>query len=222
MRATYLDTGDYFEGIAAANLASGDVVFAADGRAGVITAMEGVLNGKRFKAQASGRYRMIALTTGVWAAGALVFWDAANARVTNVAAGNRLVGYAEVAKTNGQTSNIVVLRTIENGVFIPPDALQALSGAGAINVTSYLTRFTSTGGAQALTLANGTRVGHLKKVHHSVDGGSGVLTPTSLSGGTTITFTNVGDYALLMWNGTAWLPVELGNDAAGSGAATLA
>ena len=33
---------------------------------------------------------------------------------------------------------------------------QALSGAGAVNVTDMLTSLTTTGAAQALTLANGT------------------------------------------------------------------
>lgn len=97
--------------------------------------------------------------------------------------------------------------------FYPTGANQALSGAGAVNVTAFLTRFTSTGAAQALTLANGTQIGQMKKIAHVVDGGSGVLTPTSLSGGTTITFTTVGEFATLLWNGAAWVAIELGNTA---------
>jgi len=106
--------------------------------------------------------------------------------------------------------------------FYPTAASQALSGAGAINVTSYLSNYTSTGAAQALTLANGTQVGQLKKIYHVVDGGSGVLTPTSLSGGTTITFTTVGEIAILLWNGTAWVAVELTNTTAGGASPALA
>lgn len=97
--------------------------------------------------------------------------------------------------------------------FYPTATSQALSGAGAVNVTSYSTRITSTGAAQALTLANGTQIGQLKKISHVVDGGSSVLTPTSLSGGTTITFTTVGEFVILMWNGTAWVVLEVGNTA---------
>jgi hypothetical protein len=31
----------------------------------------------------------------------------------------------------------------------------------------------------------------------------------------TIVFADVGDYAILVWNGSDWIPVELGNDADG-------
>ncbi len=79
---------------------------------------------------------------------------------------------------------------------------QALSGAGAVDLTTASTAFTSTGGAQALTLANGTS-GQIKRICHVVDGGSGVLTPTTKSGYTTITFTNVGDSVTLQYHTTA-------------------
>lgn len=83
-------------------------------------------------------------------------------------------------------------------------APQALSGAGACNVTTVATLFTSTGSAQALTLADGTRAGQLKFISHVVDGGSGVLTPTTKTGFSTVTFTNVNDWACLIWSGSAW------------------
>jgi hypothetical protein len=105
--------------------------------------------------------------------------------------------------------------------FMPVALAQALSGPGAINVTSYLTKFTSTG-TNALTLANGTQTGQLKKIYHVVDGGSGVLTPVSLTGGTTITFTTAGEYAILLWNGTTWNAIELSNTTAGGASPALA
>jgi hypothetical protein len=80
---------------------------------------------------------------------------------------------------------------------------QALSGAGAVNVTDMLTSLTTTGAAQALTLANGT-VGQIKIISHVVDGGSAVLTPTTKIGFTTITFTNVGDSAMLIYTVAGW------------------
>ena len=86
-------------------------------------------------------------------------------------------------------------------------APQALSGAGAVDVVSLATLFTSTGGAQALTLADGTRAGQIKFIMHVVDGGSGVLTPTTKTNFTTVTFTNVYDWAALMWSGSAWRPL---------------
>ena len=85
---------------------------------------------------------------------------------------------------------------------------QALSGAGAVNLTDMLTSLTTTGAAQALTLANGT-LGQIKIICHVVDGGSAVLTPTTKIGFTTITFTNVGDTAMLVYTAAGWDIVAL-------------
>lgn len=85
---------------------------------------------------------------------------------------------------------------------------QALSGAGAVNVTDMLTSLTTTGAAQALTLANGT-TGQIKIISHVVDGGSAVLTPTTKIGFTTITFTNVGDSATLVYTVAGWAIVGI-------------
>jgi hypothetical protein len=105
--------------------------------------------------------------------------------------------------------------------YYPVAAQQALSGAGAVNVTTFYTAVTSTG-ANALTLANGILRGQLKRIQLIVDGGDATLTPTSLSGGTTITFADAGDFALLIWSGSAWVPLQLGNDADGATAPVLA
>lgn len=87
--------------------------------------------------------------------------------------------------------------------------VQALSGAGAVDITHRTTRLTSTGAAQALTLADGAFTGQRKSIIHAVDGGSMVLTPTHLGDGlTTITFTAVRDCVELEWSGTAWLVVS--------------
>jgi len=85
---------------------------------------------------------------------------------------------------------------------------QALSGAGAVNVTDMLTSLTTTGSAQALTLANGS-LGQIKIISHVVDGGSAVLTPTTKIGFSTITFTNVGDSAMLIYTAAGWDIVAL-------------
>jgi len=85
---------------------------------------------------------------------------------------------------------------------------QALSGAGAVNVTDMLTSLTTTGAAQALTLANGT-TGQIKIISHVIDGGSAVLTPTTKIGFTTITFTNVGDSATLVYTAAGWAIVGI-------------
>lgn len=88
------------------------------------------------------------------------------------------------------------------------ESVQSLSGAGAVNLTTGLTALTTTGAAQALTLANGT-AGQLKTIVHVVDGGSAVLTPTTKIGFTTITFTNVGDAATLAYTAAGWAIVGI-------------
>lgn len=81
--------------------------------------------------------------------------------------------------------------------------VQALSGAGAVNVTTAVTSLTTTGAAQALTLANGA-VGQVKTVVHVVDGGGAVLTPTTKIGFSTVTFTNVGESVTLVYTSAGW------------------
>jgi hypothetical protein len=116
-----------------------------------------------------------------------------------------------VTSTNGfigaVTGNITgnVTGNITGDVFA---SNQALSGAGAVNVTDMLTSLTTTGSAQALTLANGA-VGQIKIISHVVDGGSAVLTPTTKIGFSTITFTNVGDSAMLIYTAAGWDIVAL-------------
>jgi len=80
---------------------------------------------------------------------------------------------------------------------------QSLSGAGAVDITNAYTNLTTTGAAQALTLADGT-LGEIKVIAHAVDGGSAVLTPTTKIGFSTITFTAVGDTATLVYTSAGW------------------
>lgn len=70
-------------------------------------------------------------------------------------------------------------------------SIQSLSGAGAVNVTTAVTKLTTTG-ANALTLADGAN-GQKKTIVMIVDGGDGTLTPTTKTGFTTITFNDIGD-----------------------------
>jgi hypothetical protein len=126
--------------------------------------------------------------------------------ITETTAGSGVTVDGVLLKDGGVSANSMIAG------FFPTVAAQALSGAGAVNVTSYLTKFTSTGAAQALTIASGTQIGQRKKVSHVVDGGSGVLTGVFV-GGTTITFTTVGEFADLIWDGSSWAVLELGNTA---------
>jgi hypothetical protein len=90
------------------------------------------------------------------------------------------------------------------GTFV--GAAQALSGAGAINLTALTTKVTTTG-ANALTLADGAD-GQLKVITMVADGGDGTLTPTTKTGFSTITFGDVGDSCVLQFHTTlGWMIV---------------
>ena len=104
------------------------------------------------------------------------------------------------------------LTTIGGGVV---ESTAALSGAGACSVTTTVTTLTTTGVGDALSLANGTN-GQIKIIVHDVDGGSAVLTPTTKTGFSTITFTNVGESATLIYVTTrGWIILALNGAVAG-------
>jgi hypothetical protein len=91
------------------------------------------------------------------------------------------------------------------------EAVQALSGAGAVNITQPVTKFTSTATGNALTLADGVE-GQLKTIIYVAEaagGDTGILTPTNLGAGTTITFNTIGDACILQFIGTDWWPISL-------------
>lgn len=90
------------------------------------------------------------------------------------------------------------------------NAGQALTDDGAATVDEFYTSLTTTGAA-AVTLADGEFPGQLKLIHMIVDAGDATLTPTNLTGGDTITFANVGEAALLLWDGASWVPIMLAN-----------
>lgn len=102
---------------------------------------------------------------------------------------------AKIAATSGTLA-------MSGAIVAVPDSR---SGAGAVSVTSSTTLITSTGGGDALTLANGT-AGQIKYLVHDVDGGSAILTPSTKTGFSTITFTNAGDTATLIYVATrGWM-----------------
>jgi len=85
------------------------------------------------------------------------------------------------------------------------DTPQVLSGAGAVDIIATVTHLV-TGGADALTLADGTE-GQRKIIVVKTDGGEGTLTPTNLGNGSTITFTDAGDAAELFFTNGNWYMV---------------
>lgn len=110
-------------------------------------------------------------------------------------------GAGSVTVNGTATGNVI----LGNGVITK--SIQALSGAGAIGVTTFATKVTSTG-ANALTLANGTD-GQLKAIVMVVDGGDATLTPTTKTGYTTIVFSAVGQSVLLQYYTTlGWMIIS--------------
>lgn len=73
-----------------------------------------------------------------------------------------------------------------------------VSGVWSAGVAALTTALTTTGVADAITLANGLN-GQIKIVIHDVDGGSAVLTPTAKTGFSTVTFTNAGDTVVMQY-----------------------
>lgn len=83
--------------------------------------------------------------------------------------------------------------------------ITSTSGAGAVPITGSVHEITTTGAGDALTLANGVTDGQRLTVLYVAEGAGGdtaVLTPTTLAGGTQITFTNLGDTAELTYSST--------------------
>lgn len=85
-------------------------------------------------------------------------------------------------------------------------SVQALSGGGAVNLTNLTTAYTSTGTGNAITLANGT-VGQIKTIVHVAEAAAtdtGVLTPSSRIGYSTITFNGPGESVTLQYFSQGW------------------
>lgn len=110
-----------------------------------------------------------------------------------------LNGFQSVTKSS-TTGAVTVNASFGKDVVL---GTQSLSGAGAVDITNAYTNLTTTGAAQALTLADGT-LGEMKVISHAVDGGSAVLTPTTKIGFSTITFTAVGDSVMLVYTSAGW------------------
>lgn len=104
------------------------------------------------------------------------------------------LGSGEV-DTSALASNITITGLTLGSTLI--GSVDALSGAGAIPITTLTTKLTTTG-ANALTLANGSN-GQIKKIVMVTDGGDGTLTPTTKTGYSTITFNDVGDSVELQY-----------------------
>jgi len=152
-------------------------------------------------ADASGNIDAPVTTTNLTTSGNTTIGDSSADTLTVNATVSSDVTVATTKKITTALSNTVMpvmLTTVQ----------QALTGAGAVNLTSYYTALTNNG-ANALTLADATQPGLMKKVQMIVDPGSdSTLTFNTTA---TIVFADVGDTAELIWNGADWVPVALYN-----------
>lgn len=107
------------------------------------------------------------------------------------------------ATASSQTLKVNAALTVNGGLI---GAVQALSGSGAVNLTTSTTSFTSTATGNTLTLADGSQ-GQIKIIVYIAEalvGDTGILTPTNLGSATTITFNTIGDAVTLQFVGTDW------------------
>ena len=79
----------------------------------------------------------------------------------------------------------------------------AIAASGAIPITTLYSSLDSSGGALAMTLADGT-VGQMKVIKCDTAGNNAVVTPEHFKDGTTITFDAANEVALLVFDGTNW------------------
>ena len=117
------------------------------------------------------------------------------------------VGQILVKDSLNNTSTFTDLSTIKVSDSV------GLSGAGAVVLSSDTVEYTSTGAAQALTLANGT-LGQRLMIAYVAEGAAGdsaVLTPTTLLGWTTATFNDIGDTLSLEYTTNGWAVISAFN-----------
>ena len=115
-------------------------------------------------------------------------------------------GFQDITKnetTGAITTNASYGATITGGV-------QALSGAGAADLTNLVTELTTGAGAAAVTLANGTTAGQIKIITMVVDGGgTATVTPATFANGANLAFADVNDTVMLVWANTiGWVIVS--------------
>lgn len=101
MTTKFVQPGDVIDYTAGANIVSGQVVLIG-ARIGV--ALRDIANGKVGSMAMTGVFTIAKLSTDVVAAGALLYWDNGNSRLTVTSAGNTLAGYAVAAAGNGATT----------------------------------------------------------------------------------------------------------------------
>lgn len=148
--------------------------------------------------KSNGNFDLI-LQTGNATTGSITIEDGANGAINIAPNGS---GITSVGSASGTASleGLVAL----NGPVSLNDTPILYNGDGAISINKTMVNVSSALGAVALTLADAT-VGRLMFITMTADGGSNVVvTPANLINGTTITFNDEGDTALLYFGTGGW------------------
>ncbi len=101
MTTKYVMSGDVIDYVAGSNITSGQVLLIGT-RIGV--ALSNIASGATGAVRVLGIFTIAKLSTDVVAAGALLYWDNTNSRLTTTASGNTLAGFATAAAGNGVTT----------------------------------------------------------------------------------------------------------------------
>lgn len=101
MTSKYVMTGNVLDHVAGSNLAAGAVVVMGV-RVGV--ALNAIASGATGAVAVKGVFTLAKLSTDTVAQGALLYWDAANSRLTTTASANTLAGYAAKAAGSSTTT----------------------------------------------------------------------------------------------------------------------
>jgi len=157
-------------------------------------ALVAIANGASGACDTEGVYTLAATSADDWVDGDRLYWDEANGKLTDSAVSDVVAGTAVGLKAALATTANVKLgtgRRLEDGTV-------AVAGAAlAIPVTHKIVAKT-TGGAEALTLADG-KPGQILVITLVADGGDGTLTPTTMTGFATVVFADVGDTVALQF-----------------------
>lgn len=131
---------------------------------------------------------------------------------TNVTTAGLTAAEPSIVLTDGNAGNITLTAGTTSGeIDLASPHLTSLTTSagtadGAITVYSSIVEMASDADGTALTLADGVEGQHLYLTFITDGGGDVVVTPANLAGGdTTLTFTDVGESAHLMFTNSTWV-----------------
>lgn len=112
---------------------------------------------------------------------------------------------AFVEKTAAETRLVLGLMNYE-----AQEEIAAGESESTIGLEAFCTFISTDSGGDSFILPDGEVVGQQKKIVFRTDGeGSAVVTGSFTGDRDTLTFDNAGEYALLQWDGTDWIALEL-------------